>query len=169
MGGGIAWRSLIGLVAALPDGSGVPAGRAHEVRPGGINLAGELFSPEGHRLTIGGKEIEPEVAMDMVRAGAAMVWDSCGCGASCGGPTWLAPAQLANLREAKARLGWSTAGCCARLRTDSRSSSRSRCPLGRSMGVTQRPRLAGSTAGHPHLGCIHHLGWPTGGWHGEND
>lgn len=76
-------KTFAEIVAALPELPALLAGRSHAVRPGGINLAGEWFSPQGHRLSIGDEEIAPDVATDMVRAGAAVVWESCGCGAPC--------------------------------------------------------------------------------------
>lgn len=92
------FAEMVASVAVTPT----PVSHAHEVRPGGINIAGEWFTPTGHRLTINDEEIEPDEAAAMVAAGASVVWDSCGCGDyRCGGPTWLTTAQLASLREAK--------------------------------------------------------------------
>lgn len=92
------FAEMAAVLAVTPK----PASRAHEVRPGGINVAGEWFTPAGHRLTINHEEIEPEQAAAMVAAGAPVVWDSCGCGDyRCGGPTWLTAAQLASHQEAK--------------------------------------------------------------------
>ncbi|MET3638279.1 hypothetical protein [Curtobacterium oceanosedimentum] len=73
-------------------GARVTSGR-FAVRPGTFNLAGELFTPAGVRLTRRETDVSEETAAALVRAGAEVVYEACGCGG--GGPCkplWTEPA-----------------------------------------------------------------------------
>lgn len=61
-----------------PQGSEVRG--AHGVRPGRFNLAGEFFDPSGSRLDLSETEISPAEALAVVKAGALLAFEACGCG-----------------------------------------------------------------------------------------
>ncbi|PCN48129.1 hypothetical protein Csp2054_08195 [Curtobacterium sp. 'Ferrero'] len=54
------------------------------VRPGTFNLAGELFTPAAARLALVDSDISGERAAALVRDGAEVAFEACGCGG--GGP-----------------------------------------------------------------------------------
>ncbi|WP_144765859.1 hypothetical protein [Curtobacterium sp. 9128] len=91
--------------AADPVQRPVTTGR-YAVRPGTFNLAGELFTPSGVRLSRADADVTAERAAAAVRNGAAVVFESCGCGG--GGPCrprWLeAPASLAVAKRSEPRM-----------------------------------------------------------------
>ncbi len=59
------------------------------VRPGRYNRAGDLFDPSGNRLSRVG-ELTAARAAELVRDGAQLAWESCGCGGWSGClPEWI--------------------------------------------------------------------------------
>ncbi|WP_152999008.1 hypothetical protein [Curtobacterium oceanosedimentum] len=71
------------------------SGGRFAVRPGTFNLAGELFTPEGNRLSRLEEDIREEVAAVLVRDGAEVAFEACGCGG--GGqckPYWPGKAKI---------------------------------------------------------------------------
>ncbi|QCR44112.1 hypothetical protein C1N91_11855 [Curtobacterium sp. SGAir0471] len=90
--------------AAVAVGSPTAGARATSgrfaVRPGTFNLAGELFTPAGARLTRRKTDISVETAAELVRAGAELAYEVCGCGG--GGPckpVWPERAAIAVLAK----------------------------------------------------------------------
>jgi hypothetical protein len=73
----------------------------HAPRPGKFNAAGEFFDPDGLRLHPVQEAATPEEAQRLVRAGALVVYETCGCGGWVGScaPQWLREAPLAALRQ----------------------------------------------------------------------
>lgn len=85
----------------LDDGGGgkIAGGRTSSgrfaVRPGTFNLAGELFTPAGDRLSRLETDISEEAAGVLVRDGAEVAFEACGCGG--GGqckPYWPERAEI---------------------------------------------------------------------------
>lgn len=73
----------------------------HAVRPGKYNAAGELFDPSGRPLLPQHEDITPKQAQELVRAGALVAYEGCGCGGWTGcQPEWLDSEALSRLRSA---------------------------------------------------------------------
>jgi hypothetical protein len=64
---------------------------------------------DGHEYTLVDAELEPDRAVDLLKHGALVVYDSCGCGGWCGsGLDWLDPADRTELMSADPpRVGFS--------------------------------------------------------------
>jgi len=72
-----------------------------QVRPGGVNAAGQLFDPSGSLLAAR-SVIDPARAAALVSDGALVAFEGCGCGGFAGGcqPQWADAGSLARLRAA---------------------------------------------------------------------
>lgn len=71
------------------------------VRPGGHNDDGDFFDPAGN-LLVRVREIASRTARELVRDGAQLAFEGCGCGGGVGGcpTTWIAPALAMAAAEA---------------------------------------------------------------------
>lgn len=62
--------------------------------------AGDMWDPDGNRLHRIKSEITPARAREMVREGAQLAWEGCGCGGWRGcQPTWVSTAARLRLGE----------------------------------------------------------------------
>jgi len=68
------------------------------VRPGGFNLVGTFFDPDGHPVERVG-ELSPGEARAAVAAGALLAFEGCGCGGSASGcePEWASAEACSSL------------------------------------------------------------------------
>ena len=70
------------------------------IRPGTLNLEGNLCDPEGNILSERFDDIAEADALEAVRAGALVAFEECGCGGGGGcGPEWFVGGQLSALTE----------------------------------------------------------------------
>lgn len=77
-----------------------PAGR-NDARPGRFNAVNDLFDPAGNLLLRVAEKVSPAEALELVRAGALVAYEGCGCGGYPGcQPEWPAANQRAALRLA---------------------------------------------------------------------
>jgi hypothetical protein len=75
----------------------------HAVRPGKYNHAGELFDPSGQLLVLQQEDISPQRAQELVRGGARVAHEVCGCGGWAGcQPDWLSSDALSRVRSGSA-------------------------------------------------------------------
>lgn len=85
-------------VVAEVKAQAAPA-RGVVVRPGEHTPGGELLDPEGNLVTCVG-EISRGQARTLVRSGALLAWEGCGCGGWTGcQPTWFDAEVRSALRE----------------------------------------------------------------------
>lgn len=78
-----------------------PASGRSAVRPGTFNLAGDLFTPTGARLSCVETDVDEERAAALVRAGAEVAFESCGCGGGGGcKPIWPGGTAIETLAAA---------------------------------------------------------------------
>jgi len=90
------------IVEDLPVLSVLDGAPGHPVRPGRHNKAGDWFAPDGVLLTQVEDDIDSDRAAELMRSGALVAWENCGCGGYYRGcePMWLNDAQLRGLRDA---------------------------------------------------------------------
>lgn len=67
------------------------------LRPGRVNRAGVLASPDGAAFTREREAIDSATARELVGAGALVAMEPCGCGGDYCEPEWMALADLAGL------------------------------------------------------------------------
>ncbi|MGO4301802.1 hypothetical protein [Leifsonia sp. RAF41] len=68
-----------------------PRGKRNQVRPGTFNRDGELFTPEGILVQRVKADLTQTDALKLVRKGARVAFEGCGCGGDGGGgcvPAW---------------------------------------------------------------------------------
>lgn len=83
--------------------AGVRGSGEHAVRPGKYNAAGDLFDPSGEPILLQQELVSPELAQELVKRGALVAHESCGCGGWTGcQPEWLSKEALTRLRSAHA-------------------------------------------------------------------
>lgn len=94
-------RGRLGQPAAVRTGAKAPKATGRfAVRPGTFNLNGDFFTLDGVPLELADENVDPVAARELVRAGAAVVFERCGCGGGVGGcvPQW--PNRLESRRVA---------------------------------------------------------------------
>jgi len=71
------------------------SGRA-AIRPGTFNLDGDFFTPEGGLIRRARAKVTPGEATTLVRLGARVAFEGCGCGGGGGcTPSWPDPEDIA--------------------------------------------------------------------------
>lgn len=92
------FSEIVRDVEALPK-----AAQGRALRPGRVNADGVLASPDGEAFLLEAGDIDPTTAQELVRGGAIIAEDACGCGGGYCSPIWSSSRESLRLAASPPR------------------------------------------------------------------